>query len=155
MPATIQDLCQAIAQNTSDDAFAPALQPAQWEVLGSYLQSFELAPTQTLIDEGAHDRSLFFVESGSLSVHRLSSKGEVQIAIVNAGSVVGEGSFFSRQPRSASVTAAGACRMWRLTPLRFSEMGNRQPGIALELAMALGLVLSRRLGHKARRVAVT
>ncbi|MFT4266415.1 MAG: cyclic nucleotide-binding domain-containing protein [Xenophilus sp.] len=155
MPATIQDLCQAIAQNTSSDAFAPALQPAQWEVLGSYMQSFELAPSQTLIDKGAHDRTLFFVESGALNVHRLSSRGEVQIAIVSAGSVVGEGAFFSRQPRSASVTAAGACRLWRLTPLRFGEMGNRQPGIALELAMALGLVLSRRLGHKGRRVAVT
>ena len=101
------------------------------------------------------DRTLFFVESGALSVHRLSSKGEVQIAIVNAGSVVGEGAFFSRQPRSASVTASATCRMWRLTPLRFSEMGNRQPGIALELAMALGLVMSRRLQHKGRRVAVT
>lgn len=155
MPATIQDLCQAIAQNTSDDAFAPALQTAQWEVLGSYLQPFELAAGQTLIDENAHDRTLFFIESGSVSVHTLSSKGEVQIAMLNAGSAVGEGAFFSRQPRSASVTAAAACRMWRLTPLRFSEMANRQPSIALELTLALGLVMARRLRSKSRRVAVT
>jgi CRP-like cAMP-binding protein len=155
MPATIQDLCQAIARNTSDDAFAPALQTAQWEVLGSYLQPFELAAGQTLIDENAHDRTLFFIESGSVSVHTLSSKGEVQIAMLNAGSAVGEGAFFSRQPRSASVTAAAACRLWRLTPLRFSEMANRQPSIALELTLALGLVMSRRLRSKSRRVAVT
>jgi CRP/FNR family cyclic AMP-dependent transcriptional regulator len=155
MPATIQDLCQAIAANTSDDAFAPALQTAQWEVLGSYLQPFELAPGDKLIDENAHDRSLFFVESGSLSVHRLSSKSEVQIAMVNAGSVVGEGAFFSRLPRAASVTAAAPCSLWRLTPLRFGEMANRQPGIALELTLALGHIMARRLRNRSRRVAVT
>lgn len=156
MSSPIQALADAVAQNTSDDAFAPALQPAQWEVLGTYMQPFELMANQTLIDEGAQDRTLFFIESGSLSVHRLSSSsGQVQLALVNAGSVVGEGAFFSRQPRQATVTTAVPCRLWRLTPLRFGEMANRQPSVALELTLALGLTLTRRLRHRVRRVAVT
>lgn len=155
MSNPIQAFCDAVAQNTSDDAFAPALQPAQWELLGSYLQFVELPAQQVLISEAAQDRTLYFVETGSLSVHRLSSSGQVQLAMINPGSVVGEGAFFSHLPRSATVTAATTSRLWRLTPLRFGEMANRQPRVALELSLALGLVMARRLRHKVRRVAVT
>ncbi|RYF80503.1 MAG: cyclic nucleotide-binding domain-containing protein [Comamonadaceae bacterium] len=155
MSSPIQAFCDAVAQNTNDDAFAPALQPTQWEMLGSYLQFVELPAGQTLISEGAQDRTLYFIEAGSLSVHRLSSSGQVQLALVNAGSVIGEGAFFSRLPRAATVTGATASRLWRLTPLRFGEMANRQPSVALELTLALGLVMARRLRHKVRRVAVT
>lgn len=155
MSSPIQALCDAVAQNTSDDAFAPALQPAQWEILGSYLQFVELPAGEVLINEAAQDRTLYFIESGSLSVHRLSSSGQVQLSLVNAGSVLGEGAFFSRLPRTATVTGATASRLWRLTPLRFGEMANRQPSVALELTLALGLVMSRRLRHRTKRVAVT
>ncbi len=155
MPSTIQDLCRAIAQNTSPDAFSPALNPQQWETLAAYLQPFELAAGETLIDQGAQDRTLFFVESGALSAHTMSSRGNLHLAILNSGSVVGEGAFFSRMPRSANVVATGACHMWRLTAIRFSEMANRQPGLALELTLALGAVIAKRMVHRSKRVAVT
>ncbi|RYF69299.1 MAG: cyclic nucleotide-binding domain-containing protein, partial [Comamonadaceae bacterium] len=111
----IQNLCNAIAQNTSYDAFAPLLSQAQWDMLGGYLQVIDLAPGQMLIDQGAQDRTLFFLESGALSVHVIGDKGQMQLAILNPGSVVGEGSFFSRLPRSANVGATGAARVWRMT----------------------------------------
>lgn len=155
MSSTIQDLCRSMAQNTSYDAFAPALNPQQWELLGSYMQAFDLAAGQPLIDQGAQDRTIFFIESGALSVHVLGSSGQLQLAILNPGSVVGEGAFFSRLPRSANVVATGACRIWRLTPIRFAEMANRQPAVALELALALGAVIAKRMVNKPKRVAVT
>lgn len=155
MSSTIHDLARSIAQNTSYDAFALALAPAQWELLGSYMQAFELAAGQPLIDQGAQDRTLFFIESGALSVHTLGSSGQLHLAILNPGSVVGEGAFFSRAPRSANVVATGACRLWRLTPIRFGELANRQPALALELVMALGAVIARRMVNKPKRVAVT
>ncbi len=155
MPSTIQDLCRSVAQNTSYDAFAPALNPQQWELLGSYMQSLDLPAGRPLIDQGTQDRSIFFIESGALSVHVMGSDGQLQLAILNPGSVVGEGAFFSRLPRTANVVATGACRIWRLTPIRFAEMANRQPAVALELALALGAVIARRMVNKPRRVAVT
>lgn len=151
----IQALARSIAHNTSDDAFAPALSAPQWELLGSYLQPFELAAGQTLIDRGGLDRTLYFVERGALSVHGLDARDKVRLAILNAGSVVGEGAFFSRLPHSADVLATGACRLWRLTPLRFTELSQRQPGLALEFALALGAVLARRMADPSRHVAVT
>ena len=155
MPSTIQDLQRSVTQNSSHDAFAPNFDIAQWELLSSYMQAFELPPGQALIDQGARDRTLFFIESGALSVHVADANGKMMLAILNPGSVVGEGAFFSRLPRSANVVATGACRLWRLTPIRFAEMAQRQPALALELALALGSVIARRMVNKPKRIAVT
>jgi CRP/FNR family cyclic AMP-dependent transcriptional regulator len=155
MSSSIQDLCRAVAQNTSHDAFVPAFNAQQWETLASYLQPYDLNAGQVLIDQGANDRTLFFIERGALSVHLIGSQGQMRLAILNPGSVVGEGSFFSRLPRSANVVATGAARVWRLTAIRFAELSNRQPALALELTMALGAVIAKRMVNKPKRVAVT
>jgi CRP/FNR family cyclic AMP-dependent transcriptional regulator len=153
---SIQNLGRAIAENTSNDAFALVLNAQQWETLAGYLQPIEVAVGDVLIDQGAQDRSVFFVESGALSVHRVSSsKEQMRLAVLGAGSVVGEGSFFSRLPHSANVVATGAGRVWRLTAIRFAEMSNRQPGLALEVTLALGAVIAKRMAHRSKRVAVT
>ncbi len=155
MSLSTQELCRAISQNTSYDAFAPALNAQQWEMFGTYLQPLDLPAGQILLDQGSQDRSIYFVESGALSVHAIGSTGKMQLAILNAGSVVGEGAFFSHLPRSANVIATGASRLWRLTPIRYSEMANRQPALALEIVMALGAVIAKRMVNKPKRVAVT
>ena len=42
-----------------------------------------------------------------------------------------------------------------LSALRFTELSNRQPAIALGVAMGAGAVLAKRLGNRRRRVAAT
>jgi CRP-like cAMP-binding protein len=152
---SIQNLSRAIADNTSNDAFALILNVQQWDTLAGYLQPQDVNVGDVLIAQGAQDRSVFFLESGAISVHRVSSKEQMRLAVLTAGSVVGEGSFFSRQPHAANVVVTGAGRVWRLTTTRFSEMSNRQPNLALELTMALGAVIAKRMAHRSKRVAVT
>ncbi|MDH6592052.1 CRP/FNR family cyclic AMP-dependent transcriptional regulator [Variovorax sp. TBS-050B] len=152
---TIQNLSRAIADNNSNDAFALTLNVQQWETLAGYLQAIDTSVGDILIEQGTHDRSVFFVESGAISVHRVSSKEQMKLAVLMAGAVVGEGSFFSREPHSANVVVTGAGRVWRLTAIRFAEMSNRQPNLALELAMGLGAVIAKRMAHRSKRVAVT
>jgi CRP/FNR family transcriptional regulator, cyclic AMP receptor protein len=151
----VQGLVQAVQRNDSEDKFAPSLTPQQWETLGSYLQPFAVTNGQVLIEQGATDRTLYMVESGSLTVHYEDSKSRVRLAVVSPGSAVGEGAFFSRQPRNATVQAGAPSKIWSLTPLRFSELSKRQPELALEIALALGALVSHRLACKPRRVAVT
>ncbi|MGH8822568.1 MAG: Crp/Fnr family transcriptional regulator [Rhodoferax sp.] len=151
----VQDLIRAIALDTVYDALHLPLTTAQWDLLGSYLQPFALAQGQVLIEQGAMDRTLYFIESGTLSVHFEDEEGRMSLAMVGAGSVVGEGAFFSRQPRNASAVGSGPCKLWCLTPIRFSELANRQPGLALNLALALGEVIAKRMSNKPRRVAIT
>lgn len=151
----VQGLIQAVAHNHSADAFSPSLTPVQWELLGSYMQPFALMQSQVLIEQNAQDRTLYLIESGGLTVHYEDAKGRVRLAIVGPGSAVGEGAFFTRLPRQATVQAASPSKIWCLTPIRFAELSNRQPVVALEIAMALGALVSRRLVNKPKRVAVT
>lgn len=151
----VQGLVQAITQNQGADSIQSGLTAKQWELLGTYLQPFAVKPGQVLIEQGAGDRTVYFVEEGQLTVHYEDDKGRLRLASVGAGSAVGEGAFFTRQPRTATVQAASAAKIWSLSPIRFTELTNRQPLLAVEVAMALGSLVSRRLANRPKRVAVT
>lgn len=143
------------AASGDEDGLGTRVSSAQWAILAPYLQSLDLPAGQILFAQGSDDRSLYLVESGSLSVHYQDAKQRVRLAIVSAGSVVGEGAFFSHRMRSATVQANGACRLWALTSLRFGELSNRQPAAALALVMGAGAVLAKRLANRRLRVAAT
>ena len=151
----LQGLLDAIAQATADDSMTNPLTPAQWDVLASYLLPVVLPAGQVLFSQGATDRTLYLIESGSLSVHFQDEKERLRLAMVAPGSVLGEGAFFSHRARSATVQASAPCKLWGLTALRFTELSNRQPAIALSLVMAAGAVLAKRLGNRRRRIAAT
>jgi CRP/FNR family cyclic AMP-dependent transcriptional regulator len=148
-------LLDAIAQASADDSMTNPLTSAQWDIVSSYLLPVVLPAGQVLFSQGAADRTLYLIESGSLSVHFQDEKERLRLAIVGPGSVVGEGAFFSHRPRSATVQASATSKLWSLTALRYTELANRQPAIALGLAMAAGAVLAKRLGNRRRRVAAT
>ena len=154
-PADLHQLVQAITHNPAEDSLTNSLTAAQWELLTGYLQLCVLVPGEVLITCGAVDRAVYFVESGSLSVHFEDDKGRLKLALVGAGGLLGEGAFFSHGPRSATVQAGNACRVWSLTPIRFAELSNRQPALALGLVMAMGGVLAKRLANRRRRIATT
>lgn len=153
--ADILALAQAVRSSGALDALPLNLSEVQWLTLGDYVQSMGLEGGQVLIEQGVKERTVYFVESGSLTVHYEDHRERVRMAIVGAGSVLGEGAFFSHLPRSATVNASVPCRLWCLTPLRFRELGTRHPEIALDLSMAMSAVLARRLYNRPKRVAVT
>jgi CRP-like cAMP-binding protein len=148
-------LAQAMQMSSALDAVPVNLTDAQWHQFAQYLQPVSLSQGQVLIERGVKDRTVYFVESGSLSVHFQDTRQRVRMAVVGAGSLLGEGAFFSHLPRSATVNAGSDCRVWSLTPLRFRELSTRHPDIALELTMAMATVLARRMHNKPKRVAVT
>jgi len=151
----LRGLVQAIAQASAEDSMNNVLTADQWELLSHYLLPLSLSAGQVLFAQGTTDRTLYLLESGSLSVHYEDEKQRLRLAIVGPGSVVGEGAFFSHRPRSATVQAGAPCTLWSLPALRFAELSNRQPAVALALAMASGAVLAKRLGNRRRRVAAT
>ena len=151
----LHQLVQAITHNQAEDGFTNTLTAAQWDLLTGYLQPCVLVPGEILITRGATNRTVYLVESGSLSVHYEDDKGRLKLALVGAGGLLGEGAFFSHHPRSATVQAGSPCRLWSLTPMRFAELSNRQPLLALGLVMAMGGVLAKRLGNRRRRAAAT
>ena len=151
----LQGLLDAIAQATADDSMTNPLTPAQWDVLAAYLLPVVLPAGQVLFSQGATDRTLYLIESGSLSVHFQDEKERLRLAMVAPGSVLGEGAFFSHRARSATVQASAPCKLWGLTALRFTELSNRQPAIGLSRVMGAGAGVATRLGNRRRRIAAT
>jgi CRP/FNR family transcriptional regulator, cyclic AMP receptor protein len=151
----VRGLVDAVAHNTVEDSLGKALTPLQWEAMAPFLQPFSLAQSQMLIAQGSLDRTLYFLESGSLSVHYEDEAGRVHLAIVQAGNAVGEGGFFSQMPRNATVQAVSDCKLWNLTYLRFVDMSQKLPRVALALSLALGAIISKRMVDRRKRVSVT
>jgi len=148
-------LIEAVAGNKSDDTLGRFMPPAAWDTLSHYLSQEKIERGHVLIAEGALDRTLYFLESGVLRVHYGGRDGDLNIALLGAGAVVGEGSFFSQIPRNATVQATQSATLWTLSPERFNTMSKKDPAAALALAMALGAVLSTRMLDVSRKIAVT
>jgi len=153
--AEIHGLVAACAQNEREPALGRFIKLHHWEQLAEYLHADVLTQAQVLIKQGASERTLYFLERGSLSVHFEDASGKVRLAIVGPGSAVGEGGFFSHQPRNATVQAASPGRIWSLTPIRFTELSTRAPETALALTLALGALISQRMVDRRKRISVT
>ena len=153
--ADIRHLVVACLENVRENALGQHLLPDDWAHLLPYLLPATIEPAQVLISQGATDRAVYFVESGSLSVHYEDAAGRIRLAVVGPGSAVGEGSFFSHLPRNATVQAASASRVWALTPVRFAELRHRQPATAVAVTLALGALIAARMQDRRRRVSVT
>lgn len=151
----VSRLVAAIEGHKGDDTLGRFMPPEAWLVLADYLSMEKVERGYLLIAQGALDRTLYFVESGALRVHRGDAKGQVQLAMLGPGSVVGEGSFFSEIERNATVQATQPTVVWSLAPERFKALSKKDPATALKFAMALGAVLATRMLDVARRLTIT
>lgn len=151
----VQHLAQVIAKNHAYDALDLPFTASEWDVFSDYLQPFALARDQVLIEQGATDRTVYLIESGTLSVHCVDEEGRMSLAMIGAGSAVGEWAFFSSMARKSEAVAAGPCKLWRLSLTRFMDLANRQPAMALRISLALGTVMAKRVVNKPKSVAAT
>ena len=151
----VTGLVAAIARNKDDTTLARFLAQHRWSVLAGYIHPVVLKRGHVLISQGAQDRKLYFLESGSLKVDIRTEAGLVQLAILGPGTVVGEGSFFSHLSRNASVVAYSECKVWTMSPEDFSALSREHAAVALALSMALGAILATRMLDMSKRIAIT
>ena len=142
----VSELVQAIQTLNAEDAFRPRLTPEQWKVIGPYLTRHEIRSGDLLIKQGDTDRSLYLLSQGTLQVFVTGgAPGSSKIAILRAGSIVGEPGLFIDGPRMANVEAMTACVVWALRGPRLEELAMRVPALALELLRAAGGVMAIRM----------
>jgi CRP/FNR family cyclic AMP-dependent transcriptional regulator len=137
----VQQLAQAIDALDAKDALPWKLTPEEWKALAPYLSVRFLRPGEALMSEGDSDREVFILADGELEVR---TQGHV-IATIHPGSVVGEGSFFSGQPRSATVVPSQPGVAWGLKWERFDMLTKKQPRLAADLVKGLAAVLAIRM----------
>lgn len=144
MPITT--LVQAVQTLNAEDAFRPRFDMEQWRILGAYFVRQEFRSGQTVIRQGQFERSMYFLEQGSMQVFvDQAAPGKQRIALLRAGAVVGEPAMFASVPRMANVEAMSPCVAWELGGIRLDELSLSKPAIALEFLRAAGAVMAVRM----------
>jgi CRP/FNR family transcriptional regulator, cyclic AMP receptor protein len=141
----IQALHAAIQSLNAPDVFKPRLTLDQWRYLEGFLVRHELRRGQTLIKQGERERTLYFLERGTLHVFVDKPRPGQRLSLQHAGTVVGEAGLFSDQPRMAHVEAVSACVVWALLGPRYEELTARNPALALELARSAAALMGQRM----------
>ena len=143
---TVENLARAVATMTAYDTFRPRFTHEQWRILGSYLIRREIKNGEVLIYQGDADRTTYFLEQGTLQVYvRGTATQSARIALLRAGSIVGEPALFGETARMAQVDAISPCVVWALNRPRNEELLASHPEIAYELLRAAGAVMAERL----------
>lgn len=137
----VQQLMDAVSQLDARDALQCKLTLQDWKALAPYLSMRFLRAGEPLMHEGEDDRELFILADGELEVRIRSHV----VATLRPGTVVGEGTFFSGEPRSATVVPSGPGVAWGLHWDKFNQMASKQPRLAADLAKALAAVLAIRM----------
>ena len=142
----INALVQALQTLNAEDAFRPRLSVDQWRLIAPYLTRHEIRAGDLLIKQGDADRTMYLLEQGSLQIFVTGGPpGSNRIAILRAGSVVGEPGLFGDSPRMANVEAMTPCTVWALRGPRLEELAQRQPALVLELLRTAGGVMATRM----------
>ena len=137
----VQQLVDVIGALEATDALQCKLTLEEWKLLAPYLSIRFLQAGDPLMREGDAERELFILADGELQV---TIQGSV-IATLQPGTVVGEGTFFSGQPRSATVTPSRPSVAWGLNREKFEQMAGKHPRLAIDLVTALAAVLAIRM----------
>ena len=150
-----KDLESAIASFRASDSFAtpgevpllPSWRDEDWKQLFRFTSTRKVMAGEALIRHGEPDRTLYFVLHGDLEVIVRSDDGLTmgRVALVGAGSVLGELAFFDGGPRSAGAWAVADCEVAAMTPDQYTAFEQSSPALARELLFALGRILAIRL----------
>jgi CRP/FNR family cyclic AMP-dependent transcriptional regulator len=125
-----------------------------WRQLFKFTSIRSVMPGDALIRSGEPDQTLYFVLRGKLEVIVRSNDGMSmgRVALVGAGSVLGELAFFDGGPRSASAWAVDPCDVAAMSPEQYAAFEKINPALAHSLLFALGQLLADRLRRTNARV---
>ena len=88
---------------------------------------------ETIIRQGDPADCMYVIQAGQVEVIVERPDGEVRLAVLEAGDVIGEMGLFSTAPRSASVRALGAVRVLRIDKRAFLKRVHEDPSIAFRI----------------------
>jgi CRP/FNR family cyclic AMP-dependent transcriptional regulator len=125
----------------------PDASEADWTALLDFTQAKRFGAGQEVLYAGGGGRSLYLLLEGTLEVVTPPTRfGRKRPRVrLDAGSVVGELSFFDGEPRSAGVRAATPVVLAELTPDGFDRLAAERPDLARRLLLDLGRILAGRL----------
>ena len=118
-----------------------------------YLDEVHLEPGDRLIEQGEMAESMYFIQSGRLSVYLEMGTGKrVRLRTLQRGSSVGEMGLYLHQPRVATVIAEKPSSVYSFTRLSLAKMEQDEPHLAASFHAMMVRLLSEMLSLTTRHV---
>lgn len=124
---------------------ARGMDAEQQAVLLTQLERSQYAAGATVFSQGAADDSLYIILRGAASVRMQLPAGDVRLMTFSAGTIFGEMALLDQGHRSATVTADEALTCYVLDRVRFEQISQAHPAIAIALLANLAREMSLRL----------
>ena len=121
------------------------LSPSTYQRLREIAEPLTFSKGAVLITEGDQDRTLFILESGSVSLAQKTDNGEQELGTIGPGDVVGEFAFIDERPRSATVTIGETAQLLKLDHAKVMRTLVDTPDALAELLQALANRVTLRL----------
>jgi HEAT repeat protein len=121
-----------------------ALSPTDLEHVAEFAEERTYTAGETIASEGELGDELHVVVDGEVRVVRDGATGEIDVARRTAGEVIGELSLITREPRVASLVAAGDVRTIRIGHREFESLLRERPDVALAVMRMLALRVAER-----------
>lgn len=139
------DIVLTCNEDLSRCPFFAELSRKERDLVLRYIQSEHLNTGQTLIREGDLQRGLHIVKAGRCEVvKQLAGGSEQQLTVLDSGAIIGEVSFFSRAPHSATIRAIEPVECMNLPIAEFEALRRAEPRIAMVLMANMGRLLAER-----------
>jgi len=124
-------------------------------MLCPYLELKEWERDATVMKEGVVEDYMGFLIEGRLAVKKLTGYWgkHIIIAILDKGSLVGEGAFIDTGPRSTTIVAMDKCRLLILTAQKMNDLILNRPMLAVKLLKHMLHIISLRLKKAGDRIA--
>jgi CRP-like cAMP-binding protein len=97
-------------------------------------------PGEVVFEEGSRGRELFIIQEGRVGVYKVTPDGEVELARIEKGAVIGEMSLLDNMPRSATVKAIDTTKLMVVNELTFQTALKAVP---VWLTSIIKIVVSR------------
>ena len=116
-----------------------------------YLTPQALEPGVALLRQGEEADSMYFIESGLVSIElEIAGRSNVRLRTTAAGTVIGEIALVQGGPRTATAVAESACRVVGLGREALARMERERPDLALRLQRFLILELASKVADTNR-----
>ena len=97
----------------------------------------EYADGEVVCRQGEPGNCMYVIQQGEVEVVHAREGVETSLGRLRAGDIVGEMAIFDRQPRSATVRAAGRARLLTLDKRAFLRQVSEDPSLAFRILKQL------------------
>jgi CRP/FNR family cyclic AMP-dependent transcriptional regulator len=133
------------AQFLSRTPLFAKLSPQECSILALHCENKQVDAGQIVFSEGDFGDAMYIVKQGALNIFKKDLLGDVRIAEIRPGGLVGEMALVDGKPRSANVRASEATRLLSLSRASYGDLKKAHAQVATKFQDELLLLISSRL----------